>query len=521
MAATQKLVKTIAGTIAISLGLTIFLSPSHETTLNTTQTTLHETALSNTTNPYGLPQSTEVNSKIENLTTETPLAESTNVIFILADDLDWETFRNIPELEKLQENNIVFTNHVVTDSLCCPSRASILTGKYVKNHKVYSNVKETNGGWESYKKHKHHKNDIASYIKNQNRNIETVFIGKYLNQYTENKKQPGWDSFITPITPKPAYEGYNYVLSVNGKKRKYGSLNKDYLNTVLTNHAVDAIEANKDRQFFMVYSSFLPHSPYEARVSSKGIYGNKTTLTKNPDFNTTPINAPTWLDRHAKLGKKQIRKLTTIKQKRIEATHTLGVDIHKIINKLEEENLQEKTVLIITSDNGYHLGNRKLPAGKRTPYYHDTVVPLVIIDPSNIKTTTIHSMTSSVDLHPTIVEYLNIETSPETDGSSLRKIIKNPNDPTWRNWVLTEANSKSSKNDPDYTKYAPETFKAIRSKNWLYIVYTSGEKELYNVSKDPYEMHNIIGVADSRLKKALHTKWQQAVMCKKNECIIQ
>jgi arylsulfatase A-like enzyme len=521
MAAAQKLLKPLGVIIGISLGLTLALTPELPVQVYAESPAGDLGSYQNENMTQSGAVGHENQESIEqNRNSISYENQENNVILILADDLDWETFRNIPELVKLEENNIVFTNHSVTDSLCCPSRASILTGKYVKNHKVYSNVKETGGGWGKYKSKNHHRNNIVNHVKKQNENIKTIFIGKYLNQYTSNKKLPDWDSFITPITPKAAYEGYNYTLSVNGVKRKHGAKNRDYLNTVLTNHALDSIEENKNQQFFMIYSSFLPHSPYEARSSSKGVYRNITSLTKNPDFNATPKNPPSWLKKHKKLNKNQIKKLERKNQKRIEATHTLAQDIEKIINKLNEVNLKEKTTVIITSDNGYHLGNRKLPAGKRTPYYHDTIVPLIIIDPANTTNKVVNKITSSVDLHPSILEYLNLEPKPVRDGVSLQKTIENLDNTEWRNWVLTEANSKSTKKDPDYTKYAPETFKAIRSSKWLYVVYSKGEKELYNTIEDPYEMNNIINLVDPRLRQAIHLKWQKAVMCKQNSCII-
>jgi len=178
--------------------------------------------------------------------TEDPgkLSDIKNVVLLLADDLDWATFNEVPRLKALMDEGTTLSNFVVTDPLCCPSRTSIMRSQFVHNHEVLSNVAQTGGGWEKFNALKLQRDCLPTWL--QAGGISTSLVGKYLNGFpkgapTRNFVPPGFNNFITSISLNQSYQGYNYVLNENGKLRKYGSAPTDFINDVLTAQATSII----------------------------------------------------------------------------------------------------------------------------------------------------------------------------------------------------------------------------------------------------------------------------------------
>ena len=115
------------------------------------------------------------------------LAEAKNLVFVLADDLDWNLFNQVPRLAALKEQGITFTNHTVTDSLCCPSRVSIMRGQYIHNHKVISNIEATGGGWPTFRDRKEDNDCLPVWL--DNAGVTTALFGKYLNDFPSKPKE--------------------------------------------------------------------------------------------------------------------------------------------------------------------------------------------------------------------------------------------------------------------------------------------------------------------------------------------
>ena len=134
---------------------------------------------------------------------------------------------------------MTFTNHTVTDSLCCPSRTSILRGQYIHNHDVVSNLSRTGGGWPTFRDKGWHSDCLPTWL--QGAGIQTALFGKYLNEYPATQRPvdaryvpPGWDSWGVPTSRGDSYTGYDYVLNSNGRLVRYGKKPTDFLNDVIT-----------------------------------------------------------------------------------------------------------------------------------------------------------------------------------------------------------------------------------------------------------------------------------------------
>jgi len=475
--------------------------------------------------PGGAPQEGLVTAQAPTVPTVTgSLADIRNVIIVLADDLDWTTFDSVPRLAALKDQGTTLVNYVATDPVCCPSRASLLRGQYVHNHKVISNTKATEGGWPTYYANGDEADSLPIWL--QATGASTSLIGKYLNEYPDGAPSkayvpPGWTRWASPISGEPSYAGYNYVLNRNGVLKRYGSAPKDFLNDVLTVDAVDFVKTSTE-PFFLLFSTFNPHHPFPVAKRHAKLYGN-AVLPKGPSFNRFGYDEPTWLRSFPVMRQPRIAALERMWKKRLRSTESIADSVDALIAALDASGRRDDTLIMVTSDNGYHLGMRRMPRGKRTPYREDALLPMVLIGPGIPQGLTIDAMTSTVDIAPTLLELMKGTAPPWLDGRSWIPLLTGesgkPESPQpWRTGVLTESLSISDPNDPDFERYQPPRFKALRTNRWFYVTYENGEVELYDRSFDPYEMVNLASRADPALLQALQEQTQALASCAGPTC---
>ncbi|MED6236862.1 hypothetical protein ATANTOWER_015315, partial [Ataeniobius toweri] len=201
---------------------------------------------------------------------------------------------------------ISFTNAFVASPLCCPSRASILTGKYPHNHHVINNTLEGNCSSTAWQKSEEPQT-FPALLKIYG-GYQTFFAGKYLNQYGHSEAggvehvPPGW-SYWVALEKNSKY--YNYTLSVNGKAQKHGAdYSKDYLTDLLANRSLEFLQYKSSNQpFFMMVSTPAPHSPWTAAPQYQDHF-NGTKAPRDPNFNV-----------HGKVGHTVTRHVHTLYKK--------------------------------------------------------------------------------------------------------------------------------------------------------------------------------------------------------------
>lgn len=456
--------------------------------------------------------------------TEAPIDTSAikNVVMVLADDLDWELFNQVPRLKALTTQGCTYTNHTVVDSLCCPSRVTILRGQYIHNHKVVSNIPETGGGFETFMQRREQIENLPTWLKRAG--VRTAMYGKYLNGYPLKNNPtyipPGWDDWGVPISYGASYAGYNYEFNDNGKIVKYGKKPKDFLNDVITNKATKFIySASRTNQpFFVTLSTYAPHKPAPVAVRNKGTH-QSTVSPRTPTYNATGVDEPAWMQKFKPRTQAQINNDDRRWRKRAQSAESVADSVVAILNTLRSTGRDKDTLLIVTSDNGYHIGHMRLPKGKRTPYAFDTVVPMVMIGPGITAGSEVNDMTSTIDLAPTITEIFGTQAPVWVDGRSLTHFIRTGKAPIdWRDAVLSESLGTSQPGDPDWQEGNPPQFNALRTKKWLYVEYKDGSRALYDREKDPYELVNIIRFADPALVAALAAQTAQLSRCAGPSC---
>ncbi|KAH7947545.1 hypothetical protein HPB52_013085 [Rhipicephalus sanguineus] len=228
-----------------------------------------------------------------------------NMVFFLTDDLDLELGSMMKPLVKtrqlIADGGVTFANAYVTTPLCCPSRSSILTGRYVHNVGVFNN--SLSGGCSS--QHWQRGPERSAFaVDLQRAGYETFYAGKYLNRYGHKKAggvqhvPPGWTNW-NGLVGNSVY--YNYTLSINGTAEKHGdSPDKDYLTDVLRAKALSFLEGRTDqrRPFFMMLSTPAPHAPFTPAVRHRDAFPN-VKAPRTPAFNISVNGTKHWLVRQA------------------------------------------------------------------------------------------------------------------------------------------------------------------------------------------------------------------------------
>ena len=449
-----------------------------------------------------------------------PTVEIDNVVLVLADDLDWALFNQVPRLAALTEMGMTFTNHTVTDSLCCPSRVSIFRGQYIHNHRVVSNIAETGGGWPTFRDRGEEKDCLPVWL--QSAGVQTALYGKYLNDFPEKPKEatyvpPGWSDWGVPISRGDAYSGYNYIMNENGKLRSYGNSPNDFLNDVITNKTTQFIR-NVSSPFFVQLSTYSPHKP--APVADRNRSKQATTVApRTPAYNTYGVNEPRWMQKIKPLSSRLLAKADNQWRKRARSAESVADSVEAVLATLKATGKDANTLVIVTADNGYHMGERRMFKGKRTPFASDTVVPMVLIGPGVPAGVKVNEMTSTIDLAPTITDLIGGTAPNWVDGRSIKEFISTGIAPAnWRNAALSESLGVSTPKDPDYQKNAPPQFFALRTPEWLYVEYKDGSRTLHNRISDPYEMVNVIDTADPVLVAFLSAQLNQLSTCSGDTC---
>ena len=443
-----------------------------------------------------------------------------NVVMVLADDLDWKLFDQIPRLAALKERGMTFTNHTVVDSLCCPSRVTIMRGQYIHNHQVISNIEATGGGWPTFQRLNEDEDCLPVWL--DNAGVTTALYGKYLNEYPTRPGgiryvPPGWDEWAVPISRGDSYSGYSYTLNDNGDLIRYGTKPQDFLNDVLNEKARSFI-ASTQEPFFLYLSTYTPHKPFATAPRHLGAHAG-TVAPRTPAYNSYGVNEPDWLARFPQLSDWKLSELDTVWRKRARSAETVADSVEAVLAELEATGRDKDTLVVVTTDNGYHVGEYRMPKGKRTPYAADTVVPMIAIGPGIPAGVEVSEMTSTIDLAPTFTEVLGGNTPEWVDGRSLVPFLAAGQAPeNWRNAALSESIGETDKNDPDYLPYIPPPFSALRTERWLYVEYDDGSTALYDRLTDPYELNNLVDSVDPAFVAALSAQLAQLDDCAGPSC---
>lgn len=421
--------------------------------------------------------------------------EKPNIILIVADDQGINSIKFMPNLNRMLINKgITFKNCFVSSPVCGPSRASILLGQYMHNHRIITN--NTSRFFEE----KLDRNTIATVLKKAG--YKSVLIGKYLNGYSRYKNYipPGWDKWYAKTTGNYYY---NYELNENGKSVYYKDNPGDYITDVMKRKALHFIEKEAtNHPFFMYIGTIAPHSPNVPANRYKDKFKN---LEINLKLEDDISDKPEWV-RNFYLnnpGKKAPKTQKKVEYHRNRLRTLLSVDdmIAEIVNKLMKQGRLKNTYIFYTSDNGGGMTKHIRAGNKLTPYREGINVPLVVCGPNIPSNKALDHLVSTVDLLPTFADLAGVKISGFVDGRSLLTLLrKNPLPLNkWRQSILVELGPFKSW---VYKGFPPE-WKLICTREYKYIEYITGEHEFYDLKLDPGEMNNIYNKLKPERQKAL------------------
>ncbi len=393
-----------------------------------------------------------------------------NIVFILTDDQPYTSVDKMPYVSSRTDWQI-FDNAFLNVSLCCVSRATILTGQYDTHTGVIKNpfgpkldTSETIATWL----------DAAGYT--------TGLVGKYLNKYPWNRGTyipEGWDYWVGLVNGQTHY---NYTLNENGVFKKYGSKPAHYGTDVFKQKAIEFIQTAEE-PFFLYLSTPAPHGAFEPAPRHKGVYADEPVVLP-PNFNEASADKPAYIRNSPKVAAATARSDT-----RAQWEMLLAIDeaVEAIDDTLAARGISDNTIVIFMTDNGYAHGEHRWTR-KRCPYDVCLRTPLLIRYPG-LEGKHIPQLVSNIDIAPTLKELAGATSGIAHDGVSLLPLLEGTAE-TWRTALLNRwggGGAVSAANPPN--------FWSVRTDKYRYTELKSGVKELYDYTIDPYELDNKAGDA--------------------------
>lgn len=424
-----------------------------------------------------------------------------NIVFILADDLDTQSVRYMARTQSLiVDQGTSFKNAFVTDSICCPSRASILRGQYPHNHGVLT--VDANGGFNAFRGLDRESSTVATWL--QGGGYQTVLLGKYFNGYEDTTYiPPGWDEWYgTDGTGKQFNENgnlVNYDPTVNNPT------------DILGDHATGYIRrASLDpRPFFMYLAPKPPHARATVAARHKDTFPN-ARAPRVPSFNERDVSdKPSWIRNKRLFTAEDINFIDNRYRERLRTLLALDEMVGRVVTTLEETGELQNTYIFFYSDNGYHMGQHRLLPMKQTAYEEDIRVPLAVRGPDVPAGVSRDQLVINNDLAATFADLAGVPTPGFVDGRSMVPLLGTTTPAAWRKAFLVEK----------WGSYAmPQTYKALRTLNYSYVEYSNGERELYNLSKDPYQLNNVYKSVGPKTLANLRTRLNNLKGCHDEGC---
>ncbi len=440
---------------------------------------------------------------------DTPMTKTTrtdarpNVVVIMTDDQTVTDMQFMPKTKDLlQTKGTYFANNFVSFPLCCPSRATAVTGQYAHNHGVLNNV-PPDGGYDKLDS----TNTLPVWL--QAAGYNTAHVGKYLNGYGEKTAPvvpPGYTDWYGLIDPS-VLQFYDYNVLDNGQTIHCGSEDVNYQTDVLSRQAANDIKkyATSDKPFYMTVWPLAPHSATDNNkdVPNRAAINPLSPLPRTADIGhdagLTYPRGPSFME--ADTSDKPPAQQSA-KAKIAEGLAKLGIDakgldafidqtyearaesliavddlVENVVNTLRDTGQLDNTVIMYTSDNGWLLGEHGIPFAKVVLYEEAVRVPLLVRGPGFPAGVTATQIAGNMDVAPTVAAITGANPGLPEDGTNLLPFAQDPKKGTNRAILLEEYSFKP-------------TYKAVRVPGFMYAEYSDGSKEFYDLTKDPKQLEN-------------------------------
>jgi len=414
-----------------------------------------------------------------------PLATSLpNIVFILVDDHRWDfmsgvghPFVQTPNLDRLADEGILFSNAFVTTSLCTPSRASFLTGQYAHTHGVQNNLTP----W---------RNENVTFLELLKKaGYDTAFIGKW-HMPGRLPDLRGVDRFITFTVQAGQGRYWKCPLIVDGVDVP---ARKPYITEDLTDYALEYLGQERDSPFCLYLSYKAVHHEWRPPPDLVDLYDDvNPNLPKEADSWVTTTRGFIFVGTFGKLEHHFMNYARCV----------VSVDrqVGRVLDKLDELGLADDTMVVYAGDNGYFWGEHRL-VDKRWPYEESIRIPWIVRHPGIIPDPGRRAgqMVLNIDLAPTLLESAGVEVPASMEGRSFLPVLRSEDAPGREAWLY------------EYFKdfpYNVPAHAAVRTDTQIYIEYEGRRpSELYDLVRDPRQKENLLGTPEGdRLQPELEKK---------------
>ncbi|MGE4489591.1 MAG: sulfatase [Kiritimatiellales bacterium] len=418
-----------------------------------------------------------------------------NILFIMSDDharnavscyggILSSVFQT-PNIDRIANEGVRLDNCFVTNSICSPSRAVILTGKY----------SHLNGQAVNYIKFDGSQQTVPKLL--QQAGYQTAMIGKW-----HLRGEPTGFDYWNILPAQGRYINPQFMEMELIPKTREG-----YVTTITTDIAIDWLENKRDktRPFFMMCHNKAPHEAWEMDPADEGMFDGvefpePETIYDDYKNRATQVLKDKGLTVYPTLGKKMADKwperraldLTGVTDKQeaisksyqhfmkyyLGSIHSVDKNVGRLLDYLEQEGLLDDTLVMYTSDNGMFLGEHSW-YDKRMMYEESIEVPLIARYPKEIKPGTVSdAICLNLDFPETFLDYAGVPVPPDMQGRSLRPVLGRQEPADWRESMF-------------YAYYEHTSQYGVRTKRYKLICYSAGEYDMFDLQKDPMELKSV------------------------------
>jgi arylsulfatase A-like enzyme len=438
-----------------------------------------------------------------------------NIIVFLADDMASYQLQHMPHTRTLVfDRGARFTNFHANVPLCCPSRASLLTGKYAHNTGIEGNSYPD--GFFGFHSNDESSSTVAIALRRR-AGYSTGLLGKYLNEYPYVDSSPrngvpatfvppGWSDWAVPV--RGQFAGTDYRLNLNGRIVRRQAP-RDYLGDLLVRRAVRKIEGNRDRSGLALLLSFHgPHVPEPASPIEKEDERlveriSRIHFPRTPDFDEADVSdKPLHIRSLPRLTRAQKAEIDRVYRRQLLSLASIDRYVREVVRALRRTGQLDNTYLAFTSDHGYHLGSHRLLAGKNTPYHTDVRVPFGLRGPGIAPGTVVRDVVGTIDVAPTLADIAGIELPYTHDGESVLPLARGSRPEAWRRYFLIRrghiggpsqnVTAEPARRAERTSARAIRGWRGVVAQRWQYVRHQSGEEEMYDRLDDPHQVRNVL-----------------------------
>lgn len=432
-------------------------------------------------------------------------AERPNFLFLYTDDQRWDALGVVqrehgekarfpwlesPNLDRLAAEGYRFRNAFVVTSLCAPSRAAFLTGRYghlngvVNNHTPFPETSVTH----------------ASLLRAAG--YRTGYVGKW-HMGSQSGQRPGFD-FSASFVGQGVF--FDCPIEVNGVKTP----SSGWVDDVSTEYARQFLTENKDRPFSLVVGFKTCHGPFTPPERTAQTYGDAEARAV-PNLGVKAVYRQEEAVEAAPQGKGKKRPIA--QQGLAKSGTNLGMfrglraideNVGKLLAVLDELGLADNTVVVYSSDNGYYLGEHGL-GDKRSAYDEALRIPLLVRYPKlGRQGVTVDQMALNIDLAPTFLDLAGVQIPSEMQGRSWKPLLTGEAATDWRKSYFYSYFREGRSPTPTVTAVRTETAKLIRypgHEDWT---------EMFDLRNDPYETKNLFAdPSHAELRRTLEAEYER------------